>query len=137
MPGAELSAQPARAGRSATLLIAAYLVCLLLFIAGGAVIIWTFAQNGQTSVNCVGDFVDSCGTHHSYVLGGALLGAGFIGSLITVAIGARLAVGSGLGALAYVQRRRSWPTEMPPPTPPDWVGGQPPGTPGSPSGPPQ
>jgi hypothetical protein len=143
MSGAEAPRGSARVGRIATQLISAHVVFVLLFIAGGALTVWTFARNGQTSVNCFGDSFGSCGDHHSYVLGVTLLVVGFVGNLITMAVGARLAIGAGVGALAYFQRRR--PSLMTDTTdrpdgfgnePPGWVSGQPPGTPGSPTGPP-
>lgn len=139
------SIQPSRVARAATLLIAAHVVFILLFIAGAALSIWAFADNGQSSVNCFG-LATSCGHHHSYVPGAVLLVVGFVGNLVTMAVGARVAVAVGMSAFSYYQRRRmsmssmdatTPPMGMPPTStdPPGWVGGQPPGTPGSPTGP--
>lgn len=125
---------PARVGRSVTLLIGAHVAFVVLFVAGGALSIWTFARNSQTSVNCAGGLGGACG-HHSYVLGVTLLAVGFVGNLLTMAIGARLAVGYGVEAFGYLRTRGSSAPVAPHP-PPDRVGGQPPGTPGSPTGPP-
>ncbi|MGN6472195.1 MAG: hypothetical protein ACTHK4_00920 [Mycobacteriales bacterium] len=140
MSSGEGAFQPERIGRAATLLISAQAVFFLLFAAGGAVTIWTASRNGNNSVSCVNAFGMSCGHHHSYALGITMLVIGLVGLVITVAVGQRLAVGLGLGALAVYQRRRmSGDGALAMPTAPgaqaDWVGGQPPGTPGSPTGP--
>lgn len=140
MSSTETPVDPRKAGRTATWLISAHVVFVLLFIAGGAISLWRFSQNGQSSVNCFGTG-SSCG-HHSYALGVTLLVVGFVGNFITIAIGARLAIGYGMGAFAHYQRRRfssdsmTFGAQPGAGLPPDWIGGQPPGTPGSPSGPP-
>jgi hypothetical protein len=137
----------ARAGRNATLLISAHVVLFLCFIAGGALTLYAFAKNGDSSVKCFGlNSGVNCGSHHSYVPGIVLIAVGFVGNLLVMAIGARLAIGYGLGAFAHYQRRRTFmdstlmSSSAPPGwaggEPPGWVGGQPPGTPGSPTGPP-
>jgi len=102
----ELPTPLAKAGRSATLLIVAHIVFILMFIAGGIVTFWTFWQDGSTSAECFGAANGACGAHHSYVPGITLLAVGFVGNLITIAVSARLAIGYGLGALARYQQRQ-------------------------------
>lgn len=113
MTDAEVPGELARAGRSATWLIVAHTVFLLMFVAGGALTFWTFASNGSTSVDCFGGVTPSCGSHHSYVPGLTLLAVGFVGNLITIAVAARLAIGYGLGALARYRRQRPSPPGLP------------------------
>ncbi len=104
----------ARVGRSATMVIAAHVAFLLTFVAGAVITLVTFAHNGNNSVSCLGS-VGSCGHHSSYLLGGTLLAVGFVGNVVTIAVASRLAIGYGLGAFKYAQRRRMM---MQPPTPP-------------------
>jgi hypothetical protein len=120
--------------------ITANVVCFLMFAAGGALSVVTFARNGNSSVSCNAGFATTC-AHHSYTLGLTLLIAGFVGVLLTIAVAGRLGIGFGLGMLASYQRRRASMMSPAQPVwgggePPGWVGGQPPGTPGSPTGPP-
>jgi len=106
MTDSELSPTLARAGRSATLLLVVQLVLFLMFVAGGLICFWTFWQNGRTSVDCSAVQAGACGAHHSYVLGVTLLAVGFFGNLIAMVVGARLAIGVGLGALSRYQQRQ-------------------------------
>jgi hypothetical protein len=133
MSGADPPVVPSRVARSATWLIAAHVVFFLLFVAGGVLTIATAAHNGNVSVNCLGGFGPTCGHHESYVPGFTLIAVGFLGSLIVVAVGARLTIGYGLGALAYFQRRRMLMADSSPIGPADT--GSPPGSPGSSTGP--
>lgn len=105
MTSAEQPVDPAEVGRRATWLLGAQLFCMLLFVAGGALGIWTFAKNGQSSLDCFPASVEPCGSHHSYVLPVTLLVTGFVGSLILIAVSGRLAIGYGARALAAYERR--------------------------------
>jgi hypothetical protein len=161
--GSELVPTPADVMAKATKMLrrvmSLQIVWFLSFFAGGAVGIWTAWKNTHLPASCVdlqgGPLVGTlpgC-THHSYVLPVVLLVVGIVGMMVTGYVATRLALKYlGAGAVAFLRqgRRRAGPMSSrmgrPGPNmgtpfpgvgpPPDFDAGLPPGTPGSPSGPP-
>jgi hypothetical protein len=119
---------------------------LLVFVAGGGLLVWTAERNGQQDVSgCggLGAFGPSpCVHHHSYVLPLVVLAAGLLGFVVNAAIAAQVSIRYlGYGAMRYIARRRrnrfdSSSSGAFTGFPGLNDGGLPPGTPGSSTGPP-
>jgi hypothetical protein len=154
----------AKASKMLQRVMLAQLVWFLCFAAGGVLGVWSAWKNGNLPSFCslagnqrepagvINQYLASC-AHHSYVLPVTLLVVGIVGLMVTGYVATRLAFKYlGAGAVAFLRQGRRRMGPMGPrmgaqnmgggfpggPTgmPPDFNAGLPPGTPGSPTGPP-
>ncbi len=161
--GSEVLATPAEVMSKATRMLQRVMVLQVVwfvcFVAGGLLTVWTTWKNTHLPSACAGHVVrggtalaSGCG-HHSYLWPVLLVLIGIIGLLATGYVATRLAVKYlGAGAAAFLRSGRRFVGPMGPRAGtqdmgegfPDSTGGSapgfsaglPPGTPGSPSGPP-
>ena len=165
--GSELVPTPqdvmAKATKMLQRVMSLQLVWFFCFAAGGVLGVWTAWKNGHLPAVCTGSSVGTSSasgnpllagcTHHSYLLPVTLLLLGIVGLIVTGYVATRLAFKYlGAGAVAFLRQGRRRMGPMGPRTggenmggfpgsptgmPPDLDAGLPPGTPGSPSGPPR
>jgi hypothetical protein len=132
----------ARAVRAFRVVAVIQLPFFVMFGVGGFLLVYDFGKQSQPAFGSCGG-TPFCSSP-SLAVPIVLIAVGFFGMIITMVVATQWAIRTlGVGAIAYLRRRRRMGAAggmetgvMGMDGPPSWPGGMPPGTPGSPTGPP-